>query len=332
MSCTLSYQSLFLHVSPAIIKIPVDTQTSRTRFAAVLRRGIPESGTEVSSLMVLSPCTRNIKRKRLFITQALSGTFGVHQDNNAYAGSENVGVLPAQAGEFPPLLLGGSYLIDPPVVLAPMAGVTNAVYRRMCRQQGAGLCVSEMVAAHLLVKGSEATEKLASFESTERPRSIQLYGTDCASLSEATRMLVGEGRVEHIDLNFGCPVRKVVTKGGGAAVAANPSHLAALVRAVVSAAGPHVPVTVKMRLGLTAGNHTYMSAGLAAQDEGAAWVALHARTAEQLYDPPAHWDAIARLASSLTIPVLGNGDVLECWDALRLMRLTGAAGVLCSNV
>lgn len=137
-----------------------------------------------------------------------------------------------------------------------------------------------------------------------------------------------ESRVDHIDLNFGCPVRKIISKGGGAAVPEDPKLFASLVGACTKAANGQVPVTVKMRLGLKNNKPTFLEAGIAAQDAGASWVALHARTAEQLYEPPVQWDAIAELANRLSIPVLGNGDVLECWDALRLMRSTGASGVV----
>eukprot|EP00850_Spirogloea_muscicola_P005109 SM000023S07565 [mRNA] locus=s23:145254:148113:- [translate_table: standard] len=201
-------------------------------------------------------------------------------------------------------------------------------FRDLCRHYGAGLCVSEMVAAHLVVSGCARTLRLAGFGAAERPRSVQLYGTEPAVLAEAARILVDREGVEHVDLNFGCPVRKVTVRGGGAAIPLQPRLVSQLVAACVKAAGPSVPVTVKMRLGISEELLTYKTAGIAAQDGGATWVGLHARTAEQLYSPPVRWEAIATLAAHLSIPVLGNGDVLECWDALRMMRETGAAGVI----
>ncbi len=197
------------------------------------------------------------------------------------------------------------------MVLAPMAGVTNAAFRRLCRQFGAGLYVSEMVNARGLAEGGERSWELAAFDPDESPRSIQLYGTDPAAVSAAVSLLIDGARVDHIDLNFGCPVRKVTRHGGGAAVPVRPALLASIIAAAVAAAGP-VPVTVKMRLGIDHELLTYLEAGRIAQDQGVAAVSLHARTAAQLYSGRADWTAIARLKQALDVPVLGNGDV---WTA-----------------
>ncbi|MGZ4785304.1 MAG: tRNA dihydrouridine synthase DusB [Acidimicrobiales bacterium] len=232
----------------------------------------------------------------------------------------------AGPGEFAPLAIG-PLEIWPPVVLAPMAGVTNAPFRRLCRRYGAGLYVSEMVNARGLIEGGAKSWELAAFDADESPRSIQLYGTDPATMRQAVRRLVEEGHVDHIDLNFGCPVRKVTRHGGGSALTAKPGLLAAVVAATVDAAGD-VPVTVKVRKGIDDDLSTFLDAGRIAQDAGAAAIALHARTAAQLYSGRADWSAIARLKAAVTIPVLGNGDVWQATDAVRMLRQTGADGVV----
>lgn len=244
----------------------------------------------------------------------------------AHRSEVNRDVPPARPGEFRPLGLG-PLVTWPPVVLAPMAGVTNHPFRALCRRFGAGLYVSEMITARGLVDGNPRTLKLAGFGPGETPRSLQLYGTDPDTLGEAARRLVGEGRVDHIDLNFGCPVRKVTAKGGGAAIPYRPRLLARLVRATVRGAGP-VPVTMKFRLGLDDAHLTWRDAGRVGEAEGCAAVGLHARTAAQLYAGEARWEAIGELKQAVAIPVLGNGDVWEAHDALRMMRDTGCDGVI----
>jgi len=233
---------------------------------------------------------------------------------------------PARPGEFAPLFIG-PIRVWPPVVLAAMAGVTNYPFRRLCRSFGAGLYVSEMIAARPLVEEKAKTLHLSDFGPEETPRSLQLYGSDPHYIGEAVRRLVGEGRVDHIDMNFGCPVRKVTRKGGGAAIPARPKLLARIVRAAVGAAGS-VPVTLKFRMGVDDSLRTDASSGRVAQEEGCRAVGLHARTAAQLYDGQARWDAIAELKQQLSIPVLGNGDIWEAGDALRMMRQTGCDGVI----
>ncbi|MDH3845383.1 MAG: tRNA dihydrouridine synthase DusB [Myxococcales bacterium] len=233
----------------------------------------------------------------------------------------------AGAGEFAPVAIGG-LSVWPPVVLAPMAGVTNWPFRAICRRFGAGLYVSEMVTARPLVEGRAKTLMLAEFGAGESPRSLQLYGVDPHYVGEAVKWLVGEGRVDHIDLNFGCPVPKVTRKGGGSAIPAKPRLLANIVRAAVQGAG-EIPVTIKFRMGIDDSLLTYEDAGRVAEEEGCAAVALHARTAAQLYDGEARWEAIAHLKDRVrTIPVLGNGDIWEAHDALRMMRDTGCDGVV----
>jgi len=240
----------------------------------------------------------------------------------------------------------GALELWPPVVLAPMAGVTDYPFRALCHRFACegltrarawqpapdrvtvpGLFVSEMITARPLVEGDRKTARLASFGPSERPRSIQLYGVDPHHVGEAVKRLVGDGLVEHIDMNFGCPVAKITRRGGGSAIPAKPKLLAAIVRAAVGSAGA-TPVTIKFRKGIDDGLLTYRDAGRVGQEEGCAAVGLHARTAEQFYEDGADWDAIADLVGRLDIPVFGNGDIWEAHDALRMMAQTGCAGVI----
>src|SRR5262245_43895377 len=210
-----------------------------------------------------------------------------------YRSEVNRDVPPGAPGEFDPVVIG-PITVWPPVVLAPMAGVTNPPFRELCRRYGAGLYVSEMITARALVEGNRKTMLLAGFGPEETTRSLQLYGVDPRYVGEAVRLLVEEGRIDHLDMNFGCPVRKVTSKGGGAAIPARPRLLREIVRAAVRSAGP-VPVTLKFRIGVDDDLTTFLDAGRIGQEEGCAAVALHARTAAQLYDGQADWDAIARL-------------------------------------
>jgi len=244
----------------------------------------------------------------------------------AYVSPLNQGVPLARPGEFKELAIG-PLRVWPPVVLAPMAGVTDYPFRSICKRYGAGLYVSEMITARPLVEGNQKTEKLARFGPDESPRSLQLYGVDPYFVGEAVKRLVGEGWVDHIDMNFGCPVRKVTSKGGGAALPVKRRLLASIVRAAVQNAGS-VPVTIKFRLGVDEQLLTFRETGRIAEAEGCAAVGLHARTAAQLYSGEARWQGIAELKQALKIPVLGNGDIWEAHDALRMMRTTGCDGVI----
>jgi len=242
-----------------------------------------------------------------------------------FASALNRSVPAARPGEFRPLVLG-PLSVWPPVVLAPMAGVTNYPFRSLCRAFGAGLYVSEMITARGFLEGNARTRLLASSGADERPRSVQVYGSDPDVMGEMARRLSGEG-VHHIDMNFGCPAPKITRHGGGSAIPLKPRLMARLVRAAVRGAGS-VPVTVKVRKGIHDGLLTYLDAGRVAEEEGAAAIGLHARTAAQLYAGDADWSAIAALKAAVRIPVLGNGDVWECWDALRMLRATGCDGVI----
>jgi nifR3 family TIM-barrel protein len=242
-----------------------------------------------------------------------------------FASEVHASTPPARPGEFAPLALG-TLRVFPPVVLAPMAGVTNYPFRSLAREFGAGLFVSEMITARGYLLGNRLTRLLASSRPDEHPRSVQIYGTDPVDVGEMARALVDDG-VEHIDMNFGCPVPKVTRTGGGAAVTWKPRLLARLVRAAVAGAG-RVPVTIKVRKGLDEDKLTFLDSGRVAEGEGAAAIGLHARTAAQLYSGAADWNAVAELVAHVSIPVLGNGDVWECWDALELARRTGCAAVI----
>ncbi|SCL42091.1 putative TIM-barrel protein, nifR3 family [Micromonospora pallida] len=223
----------------------------------------------------------------------------------------------------------GRHEVWPPVVLAPMAGITNVGFRRLCREQGGGIYVCEMITTTALVERNPKTLRMIAFGPEERPRSLQLYGTDPETTAAAVRIVVERDLADHIDLNFGCPVPKVTRRGGGAALPWRRRLFARLVRAAVDAASPAgVPVTVKMRKGIDDDHLTYVEAGLAAQDAGVAWVALHGRTAAQRYSGTADWDAIATLKQALDVPVLGNGDIWEAEDALRMVAHTGVDGVV----
>ncbi|MDQ0366216.1 tRNA dihydrouridine synthase DusB [Catenuloplanes indicus] len=223
----------------------------------------------------------------------------------------------------------GRYPVDPPVVLAPMAGITNVAFRRLCREQGAGIYVCEMITTIALAHRNPKTERMIEFGPEENPRSMQLYGVDPAITARAVRRIVDENLADHIDLNFGCSVRKITSKGGGAAIPYKRKLFGAIVKAAVDAAAPAgIPVTVKMRKGIDDEHLTYVEAGLIAQEAGAKWVALHARTAAQRYSGTADWEAIARLKEALDVPVLGNGDIWEADDALRMIRETGCDGVV----
>ena len=239
-----------------------------------------------------------------------------------------------------PLLLRGTHTdgsagrgieVWPPVVLAPMAGVTNAPFRSLCRSFGPGLVyVNEMIMAAALVYGNPRTRSMVSFAPDETFRSLQLYGSDPGIVERAVDVLGEEDLVDHIDLNFGCPAAKVTRKGGGAAVPLKKNLLSEIVRAAVRAGARYgIPVTCKFRMGINDDLLTYLDTGKICRDAGAVMIALHARTAQQHYAPSARWEAIAALKEHVDgIPVLGNGDIWCADDALRMVRETDCDGVV----
>jgi nifR3 family TIM-barrel protein len=229
----------------------------------------------------------------------------------------------------------GPHELPTPVVLAPMAGITNQAYRRLCREQmasvgGRGVFVSEMVTSRALLERGDESMRLIAHDPDEDPRSVQLYGVDPGTVAAAVHLLLDEGRADHIDLNFGCPVPKVTRRGGGSALPWKTALFAAIVGQAVRAARPYgVPVTIKMRKGVDERHLTYLEAGRIAEAEGVAAVALHARTAADYYSGTADWPAIARLKQAVTsVPVLGNGDIWSADDALRMIAETGCDGVV----
>ena len=226
----------------------------------------------------------------------------------------------------------GEVELTTPVVLAPMAGITNAAFRLLCREQGAGLFVSEMVTARALVERNEETLRMIIPGEGESPRSVQLYATDPKDLAAAVEMIGKEDLADHIDLNFGCPVPKVTRKGGGAALPYKRRLFSAIVESAVKVASKYgIPVTVKMRVGIDDQYQTYLESAKSAADLGVTWVALHARTAAQLYEGRSDWNKITQLVEHLSatgVPVLGNGDIWSGQDAVAMMAQTGCAGVV----
>ena len=233
------------------------------------------------------------------------------------------------APALPRELVLGSLRVDTPVVLAPMAGITNAAYRRLCREQGAGLYVCEMITSRGIVERDAVTMSMLVFDELEDIRSVQLYGTDPVYVGKAAEILCAEYGVHHIDLNFGCPVPKVTRKGGGGALPWKRRLLGDILESAVRAAEPYgVPVTIKTRKGIDDEHLTYLDAGRIAQESGCAAIALHGRTVSQAYSGEADWEAIGNLVAHVDLPVLGNGDIWEAADAVRMVEQTGAAGVV----
>src|SRR5246500_5315974 len=231
----------------------------------------------------------------------------------------------------------GPITLASPVVLAPMAGVTNVAFRTLCRELEqskvgtvSGLYVCEMVTARALVERHPVTMHMTTFAPDEEPRSLQLYTVDPETTYAAARMIADDGLADHIDMNFGCPVPKVTRRGGGAALPFKRKLFGQIVGAAVRAtAGTGIPVTVKFRIGIDEAHHTHLDAGRIAEQEGAAAVALHARTAAQRYSGTADWDQIAALVAEVrSIPVLGNGDIFDADDAVAMMAATGCDGVV----
>jgi nifR3 family TIM-barrel protein len=236
--------------------------------------------------------------------------------------------LPISNGNFE----NNEVVLSTPVVLAPMAGITNAAFRRLCREQGAGLFVSEMVTARALIERREETFRLIKPGVGETPRSIQLYAVDPEVLGKAVDLLGSENLADHIDLNFGCPVPKVTRRGGGAALPYKRRLFSAIVEAAVKNASKYgIPITVKMRVGIDSDHQTFLESAKSAADLGVTWVSLHARTAAQLYEGRSDWNKITQLVEHLAptgVPVLGNGDIWSGADAVNMINQTGCNGVV----
>lgn len=231
--------------------------------------------------------------------------------------------------KLPPLQLG-KHTIETPVILAPMAGITNRAFRRLCREYGGGVYVTEMVTARALVERNTESMRIISHDADEEFRSIQIYGVDPNTVRAAVRMVINENLADHIDLNFGCPVPKVTRKGGGAALPWKTDLFTSIIEAATSeAAKGEVPLTVKMRKGIDEDHLTYIESAKIARDHGAAAVTLHARTSRQYYAGQADWESIATLREAMPdMPVLGNGDIFSAEDAVQMVEQTGVDGVV----
>ncbi|AXR73859.1 tRNA dihydrouridine synthase DusB [Auritidibacter sp. NML130574] len=227
----------------------------------------------------------------------------------------------------PPLQIG-PLTIPVPVVLAPMAGITNTAFRRLCREYGGGLYVNEMVTARALVERKPESMRIISHDPDEVPRSVQLYSVDPVTTRAAVRMLVEEDHTDHIDLNFGCPVPKVTRNGGGSALPWKIDLFTSIVKGAVDEAGD-IPVTIKMRRGIDEEHLTALEAARRAVDLGVSAIALHGRTMRQHYSGQANWDSIAELKAAVSeVPVLGNGDIWSAEDAIAMVEYTGVDGVV----
>ncbi len=242
-------------------------------------------------------------------------------------------MTPSTSFTAPPLVLDapskpGAVVVDTPVILAPMAGVTTAAFRQLCAEQGAGLYVCEMITAKALVLGNQKTRDMLVYPEGEKIHSVQIYGVDPVTVGDAVEICCAEYGVDHLDLNFGCPVRKVTAKGGGGVLPWKLDRFEAIVKSAVSRADPYgVPVTVKTRIGIDPDHITYLDAGKAAEQAGAAAVCLHARTVAQAYSGHSDWNYITSMVEALSIPVIGNGDIWEALDAVEMMSQTGCAAV-----
>ncbi len=220
----------------------------------------------------------------------------------------------------------GPVAVDPPLFLAPMAGVTDRDFRLIVRRiGGVGVVAMEFISSKAIVHGNKKTRELMFFSDEERPLAIQIYGSDAATMAEAARV-VEELGADVCDINMGCPANKVLKGCAGAALMGDLDLARRIVRDVRRAIT--IPLTVKFRLGLDDGRRNYLELGRVCEAEGAAAVAMHARTARQMFDGEADWSHLARLKATLGVPVIGNGDVREPEDALRMLAETGCDGVM----
>ncbi|HEY2954401.1 MAG TPA: tRNA dihydrouridine synthase DusB [Candidatus Eisenbacteria bacterium] len=223
----------------------------------------------------------------------------------------------------------GDVEIDSPLLLAPLAGVSDSPFRRLAREQGASAVYTEMVSADGLTRGNRATLEYCAFEPCERPIGIQLFGSDPGVMAEAARILCelpAERRPDLLDINMGCPVRKVVNRCAGAALLNDVPRIVEIVRRMHAAST--VPVTAKIRLGWDAGSSNVVEVARALEDAGAAAVAIHARTRAEKFEGHAHWEQIGEVRRAVGIPVIGNGDARTPEDVERMLETTGCDGVM----
>ena len=215
---------------------------------------------------------------------------------------------------------------DIPLYLAPMAGVSESPFRRLCRRFGADVVVTEFLSAEGIRRENPATLDKLRFGPDERPIGVQIFGADPAAMGEAAALVTDVFQPEFIDINFGCPVKKVVKRNGGSGCLKDLDLVQSVIRSV--AASTHLPVTVKIRSGWSEQTRDPVAIGLRCQDAGARALALHPRTRTQMYSGSARWDEIAALVEALEIPVIGNGDIKTAEDAVRLQRETGCAAIM----
>jgi nifR3 family TIM-barrel protein len=213
-----------------------------------------------------------------------------------------------------------------PLFLAPMAGVSESPFRRICRSFGADVVVSEFLSCEGLRRGIRSVHDGAYFTAPERPLGIQLYGADPAAMAEAAELVTRHYEPDFIDLNFGCPVKKVVKRNGGSGCLKDLDLVQGIIQAVKGAT--HLPVTVKIRSGWDEGTRDPVSIALRCRDAGAQAITLHPRSRAQMFSGSARWDEIAQVVAALDVPVIGNGDITTAEDAYRMWRQTGCAGLM----
>ena len=218
-----------------------------------------------------------------------------------------------------------SLQLESPLILAPLAGYTDIAFRLLCRQFGAGLCYTEMISCHGLVYQKEKTMRMTMTTPGERPVALQLFGADPVIMGKAAE-LVSQMDVDIIDINMGCPVKKVIKKGAGAALMKNPELAGAIISEVRR--NTHLPVSVKIRTGWTSDSITAPEFAKLAEDNGADAIAVHGRTWSQGFGGEVDWQTISRVKDNVSIPVMGNGDVDSYQTAMQLLHDTGCDGIM----
>lgn len=213
-----------------------------------------------------------------------------------------------------------------PLILAPMAGVSEAPFRQICRRFGADILMTEFLAAEAIKRGIRKTLEGCEFEEVERPIGVQIYGADPESMGRAAAIVTETYQPDFIDINFGCPVKKVVQRNGGSGCLRDMDLVERIIRAVVAATP--LPVTVKTRSGWGEDSRRPVEIALRMQDAGARAFTLHARTRTQMFTGRANWDEIAAVVEALDVPVIGNGDIQTAADVVRMRDHTGCAAVM----